>query len=103
MQNSEVFQCLKCGEIFASGWALGGHASRVHPGESDAYRKKIERRDQRAFERWLLNLAKQRHLDAYGHSAPINRVKIRKFKRQLRSEVDQGFIIPPCPAPTAKF
>ncbi|TNV82309.1 hypothetical protein FGO68_gene8686 [Halteria grandinella] len=99
LQSSDIFQCSKCGEVFNSGWALGGHASRVHPGESDAYRKKIERREQRAFERWLLNLAKQRHLAAYGQTAPINRVKIRKFKRQLRNEVEQGFLIPPVPAP----
>ena len=26
------FLCEKCGEVFTSGWALGGHASRVHPG-----------------------------------------------------------------------
>jgi hypothetical protein len=56
--GTEVFICGKCGEQFATGWALGGHASRVHPGESDAYRKKIERREERAYERWLLALAK---------------------------------------------
>lgn len=70
----------------------------MHPGESDAYRKKIERREERAFERWLLALAKERHLATYGNDAPINRVKIRKFKRDLRSEVKAGILVPPCPA-----
>lgn len=42
--EEEKFVCDKCGEIFTSGWALGGHASRVHPGESESYRKKIQRR-----------------------------------------------------------
>jgi hypothetical protein len=47
----EDFICEKCGEVFNSGWALGGHASRVHPGESEAYRNKIRRREERTFER----------------------------------------------------
>ena len=33
-ENKLKFVCSKCGEVFHSGWALGGHASRVHPGES---------------------------------------------------------------------
>jgi hypothetical protein len=82
--TDENFICDKCGEVFTSGWALGGHASRVHPGESDAYRKKIQRRDEREFERRLLALAKERHRQVYGPGAPINRVKIRKFKRDFR-------------------
>jgi len=45
------YVCPKCNEVFGSGWALGGHASRVHPGESDSYKKKIERREQRVIER----------------------------------------------------
>ncbi len=52
--NDEQFICEKCGEQFTSGWALGGHASRVHPGESEAYRRKIQRREERVFERELL-------------------------------------------------
>ncbi len=44
MNPNERFICDKCGEIFNSGWALGGHASRVHPGRSESYRKKIQRR-----------------------------------------------------------
>lgn len=35
--GEEQFICEKCGEVFTSGWALGGHASRVHPGMSAAY------------------------------------------------------------------
>ncbi len=61
MQEEEKFICEKCGEQFNSGWALGGHASRVHPGESAAYRNKIKRRDERQFERKLLSMAKDKH------------------------------------------
>jgi len=59
--SEEQFICEKCGEQFSSGWALGGHASRVHPGESEAYRRKIQRREERVFERELLVLAKKKH------------------------------------------
>ena len=86
-EGDEVFVCDKCGEKFQSGWALGGHASRVHPGESDAYKRKIQRREERTFDRELLALAKQRHAEVYGQNAPINRVKIRKFKREIRNEL----------------
>ena len=46
-KQDDQFICEKCGEIFSSGWALGGHASRVHPGESLSYKKKIQRREER--------------------------------------------------------
>jgi hypothetical protein len=45
--GDENVVCEKCGEVFTSGWALGGHASRVHPGESLSYKKKIQRRQER--------------------------------------------------------
>ena len=83
----ENFLCEKCGEVFTSGWALGGHASRVHPGESMSYRKKIQRRQERENERLLLKLAKERHRQVYGESVAINRVKIRKFKREFRRQM----------------
>ena len=57
--DNEVFVCEKCGEEFPSGWALGGHASRVYPGKSDAYRREIQRREERTFERDLLQFAKE--------------------------------------------
>lgn len=60
-KDRQRFVCAKCGEEFSSGWALGGHASRVHPGESDSYRRKIERREERTIERKILNMAKEKH------------------------------------------
>jgi hypothetical protein len=35
--------------------------SRVHPGRSKAYTKKVERREERQFDRELLRLAKIKH------------------------------------------
>ena len=89
--------CDKCGDIFNSGWALGGHASRVHPGTSEAYKKKVQRREEREFERKLLQLAKEKHKSVYGQNTPINRVKIRKFKREFRraiTGIDESSEIP---------
>lgn len=64
--SKQDFTCEKCGEVFYNGWALGGHASRVHPGESEAYKRKIQRREEREFERNLLRMAKERHIQCYG-------------------------------------
>lgn len=83
---SEKFYCDKCGETFPSGWALGGHASRVHPGESLNYKNKLMTREAREVERKLLALAKQMHIKMFGERVPINRVKIRKFKKELREK-----------------
>jgi len=50
----------------------------------------LQRREEREFERKLLSLAKERHHEVYGAGAPINRVKIRKFKRELRKQLRPG-------------
>lgn len=33
-------------------------------------------------------MAKERHRQIYGDTVPINRVKIRKFKRELRRQMN---------------
>ena len=35
------FQCKECNENFNTGQALGGHMSRVHPGQSSSYARKL--------------------------------------------------------------
>lgn len=45
------FICKECGDSFEHGQALGGHMSRKHPGQSQAFNKKIQRRKEREFER----------------------------------------------------
>lgn len=37
--------------------------SRVHPGQSTSYAKKLQRRDERSFDRELLRLAKLMHVE----------------------------------------
>ena len=38
--------------------ALGGHTSKAHPNQSSAFRHKIQRREEREFDRQLLQGAK---------------------------------------------
>ena len=84
------FHCDECNEDFVTGQALGGHMSRVHPGKSESYAKKVERRKERAFDRELLRLAKIKHTSELGEGANLDRVKIRRYKKQLRAKIENG-------------
>jgi len=64
--------------------------SRVHPGQSNSYARKIQRREERTFDRELLRLAKLEHATIYGRDTALDRVKIRRFKRNLRSRILKG-------------
>ena len=64
--------------------------SRVHPGQSGSYARKIKRREERTFDRELLRLAKIEHVKQFGEAAHLDRVKIRRFKRNLRSQILKG-------------
>ena len=64
--------------------------SRVHPGKSESYAKKVERRKERAFDRELLRLSKIKHARELGPDAALDRVKIRRFKKQLRAKIHRG-------------
>lgn len=64
--------------------------SRVHPGQSNSYARKIQRREERTFDRELLRLAKLEHSRIFGTNTPLDRVKIRRFKRNLRTRILKG-------------
>ena len=64
--------------------------SRVHPGQSGSYARKIKRREERTFDRELLRLAKIEHAKQYGEETHLDRVKIRRFKRNLRARILKG-------------
>ena len=51
------------------------------------------RRQERTFDRKLLELAKNKHMEVYGDDQPINRVKIRRFKKELRKQWQDGTLI----------
>lgn len=62
--------------------------SRVHPGRSSAYTRKIERRSERAFDRELLRLAKIRHDTFSPNADQLDRVKIRRYKKLIKKAID---------------
>ena len=53
-----AFECKLCGMSFDRAQKLGGHCSRLHPGQNDKYNKKIERRNEREHIRESLRQAK---------------------------------------------
>lgn len=67
--------------------------SRTHPNSSNAYNKKVQRRREREVDRELLRLAKIRHGNEFGEEAPIDRVKIRRYKKELRKSVNRGNLV----------
>ena len=90
VQPHDPFRCTQCDELFRSAQSLGGHISRKHPKSSAQYQRKMERRQERTFDRKLLELAKEKHFKLYGASADLNRVKIRRFKKELRRQFEGG-------------
>ena len=69
---------------------MGGHISRKHPKSSEQYQIKMRRREERTFDRKLLELAKNEHVKQFGPDAELNRVKIRRFKKELRTKFEAG-------------
>ena len=67
--------------------------SRSHPGTSQAFNKKITRRKEREEERELLRLAKNMHYENFGRDKPIDRVKIRRYKKDLRKKLLKGQLV----------
>lgn len=57
-KGREKVQCEKCGKEFASYRSLGGHTSKVHPGESATYNHMICVRKKRELDRKALQMAK---------------------------------------------
>lgn len=68
--DSKETSCKICGETFKNGVALGGHASKAHPGGSLAYKRKIEVREARAEERQFLLKAKEWFSDHFPAADP---------------------------------
>ena len=68
--DAKETSCKICGETFKNGVALGGHASKAHPGGSLAYKRKIEVREARAEERQFLLKAKEWFSDHFPAADP---------------------------------
>ena len=64
--------------------------SRVHPGSSEAYNAKIKRRKERELDRKLLEMAKERFYTEKPKGTPLDRVKIRRYKKEFRKQMVTG-------------
>lgn len=101
------FQCRCCEQAFSRSQALGGHMSRAHPGKSDEYKRKKNKRKSREIERLKLLIAKRKYFSNLGHDYDklletpegkrrvqrlIDRVAIKKIKKELtKEEIDNFF------------
>ena len=54
----------------------------------------MTRRREREVDRELLRLAKLKHAESFGDDAPIDRVKIRRFKKELRKKLSHRGSVP---------
>lgn len=50
----------------------------------------MARRNERAQERHILELAKEEHRKIYGEDTELNRVKLRKLKKQVKMKIQVG-------------
>ena len=50
----------------------------------------MKRRGERGFDRKLLELAKDQHAVQFGANVDLDRVKIRRFKKELRRKWEEG-------------
>eukprot|EP00826_Nyctotherus_ovalis_P064892 TRINITY_DN9529_c0_g1_i14.p1 TRINITY_DN9529_c0_g1~~TRINITY_DN9529_c0_g1_i14.p1 ORF type:complete len:260 (+),score=73.52 TRINITY_DN9529_c0_g1_i14:246-1025(+) len=101
------FQCKCCEQSFSRSQALGGHMSRAHPGKSDEYKRKKNKRKSREIERLKLLIAKRKYFSNLGYDydklletpegkrriqRQIDRVTIKKIKKELtKEEIDNFF------------
>ena len=61
--DDKVFKCKHCSKRYATQSELGGHASKQHKGQSEAYQQKMEKRKSREIERFALSVAQKLLLD----------------------------------------
>ena len=64
--------------------------SRVHPGKSSSYARKVQRRKEREPDRELLRLAKEMHSINFPNLNELDRVKIRRYKKIFRRMIAEN-------------
>lgn len=79
----EVFPCIYCSKVFSASNKLGGHVSKSHPGKSDQYQRKQERRKEREIERLMLKKAKEIFREVTSQDPKKHRGRITLVKKQL--------------------
>ena len=82
-ENQKKYKCEICLEPFTSGSSKGGHMSRVHPKESEEYKKKLIIRKSNEYLREIRKKAVKRLVESFGHNfSDFDQNKSRK--KQLK-------------------
>ena len=91
------YDCKFCSKKFKQCAALGGHISKAHPGQSDAYNHKKQVREEREKERQLHKEAMYVYKKAYGHTMQsqrvLNRNTLRRIKKTLVTNKPAYFLL----------
>ena len=83
------YVCEFCGQIFESASSKGGHMRSHHPGQSIKYKKKIEKANNRIYERELNKEAQKLWLLKLKNAGPnekfyTKQVEIKRIKEELK-------------------
>lgn len=81
--DDNVFKCKHCSKSYATQSKLGGHASKQHKGQSEAYQQKMEKRKSREVERFALSIAQKLLLDM----TDLPKARRVKVQNQVKNEV----------------
>lgn len=89
-RNEAAYVCEFCGQLFDSASSKGGHMRSHHPGQSEKYKKKIEKANKRVKERELNKEAQRLFLlklknPATGEKIYTKQVEIKKIKEDLKN------------------
>eukprot|EP00347_Sterkiella_histriomuscorum_P019991 403339515 len=88
MARNRKYQCMFCKKKFKICAALGGHISKAHPGQSQAYNHKKQVREERELERCLHKDAMQFYFEKFNNvqgfeNNILNRNTIKRIKKLL--------------------
>lgn len=84
LTQSKRYKCPNCEHpTFKTGQSLGGHVAKVHPGMSNKYKEKIEKRNERQEKRALLERAKVKYFLEFGEGPITYRSKLNQIKKTI--------------------
>ena len=92
-KKKPVFTCRHCDREFSSRHALGGHASKVHPGMSEKNAHKVRRRIERTKDRTIHAIAKDIYAEMKAGTLSDLMRQTFKWKRNRRTEGEKQLLI----------
>lgn len=101
-RRNGLFECEFCHHSYKTGQSLGGHISRVHPNQSNKYKQKIEKRNERELNRkalfeikkklfkkynldleYLIGKNQKKYISSFLKQHKVEYLKLRKEKRSI--------------------